>query len=87
MDLRRILAELYSERDTLDEAIAALEKIAGAKAETRRRRTPAGFAAVAQVIPASGEPVKKRSLSAEVRKRMAEAQKRRWQSYRMSAAK
>jgi hypothetical protein len=91
MELTKVIAELRAERAAIDEALAALDRIARATTAKRRGRPPAWLAATAGVISAaSEEPHKKRSLSPEVRKKMAEAQKKRWAAYRKdqnSAAK
>ena len=83
MELTKVIAELRAERAAIDEALVALDRIARATAGKRRGRPPAWMAAAAGTIAAaSGEPPKKRSLSPEVRKKMAEAQKKRWAAYR-----
>jgi hypothetical protein len=87
MELTKVIAELRAERAAIDEALAALDRIARATAGKRRGRPPAWLTAAGignsgAVAAASGEPKKKRTLSPEVRKKMAEAQKRRWAAYR-----
>ena len=82
MELTKVIAELRAERAAIDEALAALDRIARASTVKRRGRPPAWLAATNAAIAEVGEPHKKRSLSPEVRKKMAEAQKRRWASYR-----
>ena len=84
MELTKVIAELRAERAAIDEALAALDRIARAAPAKRRGRPPAWLAATTGAIPDAGaaEPRKKRSLSPEVRKKMAEAQKRRWAAYR-----
>jgi hypothetical protein len=82
MELIKVIAELRAERAAIDEALAALDRIARATAGKRRGRPPAWLAAANGAIPAGGEPRTKRSLSPEVRKKMAEAQKKRWAAYR-----
>jgi hypothetical protein len=82
MELTKVIAELRAERAAIDEALAALDRIARSSAGKRRGRPPAWLAATTGAIPSSGEPAKKRSLSPEVRKKMAEAQKKRWAAYR-----
>jgi len=78
-----MIAELRSEREAIDHALAALDRIARSTAGKRRGRPPAWLAAAAGAAAGEPvEPVKKRSLSPEVRKKMAEAQKRRWAAYR-----
>ena len=82
MELTKVIAELRAERTAIDEALAALDRIARATTGKRRGRPPAWLAATTGAIPMAGEPKKKRSLSPEVRKKMAEAQKKRWAAYR-----
>lgn len=84
MELTKVIAELRAERAAIDEALAALDRIARATVGKRRGRPPAWLAAASAggETAASDEPRKKRSLSPEVRKKMAEAQKKRWAAYR-----
>jgi hypothetical protein len=84
MELTKVIAELRAERAAIDEALAALDRIARATGGKRRGRPPAWLAASGAGVGAeeTGEPKPKRSLSPEVRKKMAEAQKRRWAAYR-----
>lgn len=85
MNLSKVIAELRAERAAIDEALAALDRIARATVGKRRGRPPAWLAAAAGAVSAASaateEPKKKRSLSPEVRKKMAEAQKKRWAAY------
>jgi hypothetical protein len=81
MELTKVIAELRAERAAIDEALAALDRIARASGGKRRGRPPS-WLVKAGVIAEAGEPQRKRSLSAEVRKKMAEAQKKRWAAYR-----
>jgi hypothetical protein len=84
MELTKVIAELRAERAAIDEALAALDRIARATTGKRRGRPPAWLAAASNggAPAALGEPRKKRSLSPEVRRKMAEAQKKRWAAYR-----
>ncbi len=85
MELIKLIAELRAERAAIDEAMASLDRIARASTGKRRGRPPAWLAAAnaaALASAAAGEPAKKRNLSPEVRKKMAEAQKKRWAAYR-----
>ena len=65
MDISHIVEQLKSERDRLNEAIAALE---GVKAPGGGRRRSA----------AKGRGRGRRHMSAEARRRISEAQKKRW---------
>jgi len=65
MDIGVILQQLKSERDRLNEAIAALQGV----------KTPAG---VRKGAAQKGRGRGKRRMSAEARRRISEAQKKRW---------
>lgn len=72
LNIEQIVAELKTERDQLDKAIAAIE---GLNSTGRRRGRP----------PASISVPKKRSrrhMSAAARKRISQATKRRWAAWR-----
>ena len=68
MDLQRIVSELKKERNRIDRAIAALEGTGTAVGRAGK---------TARTFRASGKP-RKRRLSAEARKRISEAMKKRW---------
>lgn len=59
MEISKILADLKEERRNLDEAIAALERLARGTAK-RRGRPPAWMAEAAAVAPAADAAPKKR---------------------------
>jgi hypothetical protein len=81
MDILKIIAELHAERTAIDEALLTLERLARGRGN-RRGRPPAWMALVHASKPAaSGSRAGKRTLSPETRKRMAEAQKKRWAAY------
>ncbi len=81
MDILKIIAELHSERTAIDEALATLERLARGRGN-RRGRPPAWMALVHASKPSgSAGHAGRRSLSPETRKRMAEAQKKRWAAY------
>jgi len=91
MDIHRILAELRSEQQRLQEAILTIERLATGTLGKRRGRPPkwmesANMAAgKAESAPrAAGK--KRRAFSAATRKRMAEAQRKRWASRKAKAA-
>ncbi len=75
MDLRKILADLRSERDRINQAIAAIEAISldGAKPTLKPARATA--------------PRRRRRLSAAARKRLSALLKARWASGKMRKAK
>lgn len=68
MDVRRILSEIDAEIARLQQARSALTGIAGSGTVAPRRGRPTG----------SVNKTRKRKLSPEGRKRIADAMKRRW---------
>lgn len=83
MDVHRILAELRSEKDRLEEAILTIERLAAGSLGKRRGRPPKWMASLkAGAAPlfasAARAPRKRRKFSAATRKRMAESQRKRW---------
>lgn len=82
MDVAKLLAELRAERARIEEAIIALERLGGM---SRRGRKPA-WMTDGDGNQESGEAEettpRKRSFSPEARKRMAEAQRKRWAAAR-----
>jgi len=79
-----MISELHAERAAIDEALITLERLARGRGN-RRGRPPAWMTLVhASKSARSGVPSEKRTrtLSSETRKRMAEAQKKRWAAYR-----
>jgi hypothetical protein len=73
MSAIQIIAQLREERAALDEAIAALERLARSG---QRRRGGRGQ------LSEAAESASKRVLSAATRKKMAEGQVKRWEAYR-----
>jgi hypothetical protein len=76
VDLQRIVSELKRERDRIDRAIAALD---GGGITAKQRKT-------ASDLGATRKP-RRRRLSAEGRKRISEAMKKRWAARRRSNGK
>jgi hypothetical protein len=81
MDITKILFELRSQLQQLDEAILVIQRLAAGQGK-RRGRPPKWMAQVRDrepSVPVSSASVRKRkSFSAATRKEMAAAQKRRW---------
>jgi hypothetical protein len=76
MDFDALLAQLRTEREMLEEAILALERLARGSGK-RRGRPPRWLTKLtAEASPEAPEAKKKRFVSADARKRMAEAQRR-----------
>jgi len=81
MDLTKIIADLRAERAAIEEALLVLERLGG----PRRGRKPAWMAREIEAtdgVVGLTEAPKKRRFSAETRRKMAEAQKRRWAAQR-----
>lgn len=83
MDFDALLAQLRTEREMLEEAIIALERLARGSGK-RRGRPPKWLSEHMVGAPPEAEPKKKRVISEEARKRMAEAQRKRWAAKRSS---
>ena len=73
-----MIAELRAERAAVDEALIVLERLAQTRGR-KRGRPPVWMSVVGE---AAHSPRPARVFSAETRKRMAEAQKKRWAAYR-----
>src|SRR5215472_5961033 len=91
MELSRMIAELRAERAVITAAIAVLERLAQTGQGKRRGRPPA-WLSIARgssgitALSSNTQPKVKRHLSAEVKRRMAEAQRKRWAAYRKAKA-
>jgi len=74
-----MLADLRAQREQIEQAIIAIERLAAGTRGKRRGRRPAWMAAVDNKVAVAGAASdKKRTVSAAGRKRMAEAQKKCW---------
>jgi hypothetical protein len=76
MDILKMLTEFRAERLRIEEAILALERLAGGLRGKPRGRPPKWVSVSS--AEAGSAPRKKRTVSAAARKRMAAAQKKRW---------
>jgi hypothetical protein len=88
MDILKMISELHAERSAIDEALVTLERLARGRGN-RRGRPPAWMSLVhaSKSGPTRVNPEKRtRTLSSETRKRMAEAQKKRWAAYHKTSA-
>lgn len=88
-----MIAELRAEKAAIDEVLLILEKIAFARGKRGRGRPPAWMAAFRQeavrINRAEGNPTRikrARVVSPEAKRKMAEAQRRRWEAYRQAKA-
>jgi hypothetical protein len=80
MDLPKMIAELRAERAGIEDALVVLERLA--RSHGKRRGRPPNWMLVQRAASVRAGERKTRVLSAEVRKKMAEAQKKRWAAYR-----
>jgi hypothetical protein len=85
MDILRMIAELRAEREVIDEALITLERLARDRGK-RRGRPPTWMSAMRGAAGQEDGQTRSRTLSPETRKRMAEAQRRRWAAYRKEQA-
>ena len=69
-----MIAELRAERAAIDDAVVVLERLATTRGK-RRGRPPVWMSVV---TGGSAAATGRRAFSAETRKKMAEAQKKRW---------
>ena len=83
MDVQEIIAELKNETARLNQAIAALEGV-GSRQGTTKSRTPKAMS-VAKIGQASTGKKPGKGMTAEARKRISEAMKKRWAAQRKSA--
>ncbi len=81
MDFAKIIAELKAERERIDQAMSALDRVAQSSVRRRGRRPNWMLETGANIVTGS---FKKRVVSPEARQRMAEAQRRRWAKARES---
>lgn len=84
MDILKMIAELRAEREAIEEALVVLERLASNRGR-RRGRPPRWMTAISQasdVAEAEGGERTPRVFSAETRRKMAEAQTRRWAAFR-----
>ena len=84
MNLDALLAQLRTEREMLEEAILALERIAQGTGR-RRGRPPKWLRSERAEPPVALTPAKKpRLVSITARKKMAAAQRKRWAAKRQT---
>jgi hypothetical protein len=82
MDIAKMLSELRSEREQIEEAIVVLQRLATGGGK-RRGRPPKWMS---QAVPVDTEPRKRRVFSAATRKKMAASQRKRWAARRKMEA-
>jgi hypothetical protein len=76
MNISRILTELKAERERIEKAIEAIQAL---------DKESVAPSAASKPGPKPGAPKKKRKLTAEGRKRIAEAARRRWAAVHKAA--
>lgn len=85
MDIHRILTELRSEKERLEEAILTIERLAAGSLGKRRGRPSKWLANAKAGTTPSLTTTRKRRFSAATRKRMAESQRQRWAARKAGA--
>jgi hypothetical protein len=83
MNVEQMIKVLRTEADALDAAIAVLQRLAVTQ-KRRRGRPPSWLQGDSEETVSTRGPrlMRKRVMSEETRKKMAEAQKKRWAAYR-----
>lgn len=84
MNIVKMLAELRAERAAVEEGILVLERLAASSGRKRRGRPPAWMTGA---LPPSRDGKRVFTRSAEARKRMAQAQRKRRAREQKSAAR
>jgi hypothetical protein len=95
MDIRRMLADLQSERDRIEKAIAALQSLegtvsaAGTTGARRGRRPgrPPKSASAGNAPQGGGGRRRRRTMSPAARKRISEMMKLRWAERKKKSSK
>ena len=93
MDIRRMLADLESERQRIDKAIAALQSIEGGGSTSatpgRRGRRPGrpGRPPGSGATQGGGGRRRRRTMSPAARKRISEMMKQRWAERKRKSGK
>jgi hypothetical protein len=77
MDINQILEQLRAEREQIEAAILALERLVRGGGK-RRGRPPKWLQPDGVGGAPEGEPKKPRKFTEEARRRMSEAQRKRW---------
>ena len=74
-----MLSELRSQKEQIEEAILVLQRLAAGGAK-RRGRPPKWMSSIAEPSIAAATPIrrKRKPFSAETKKKMAQAQQKRW---------
>ena len=81
MDITKMISELRVERESIEHAIIALERIA--RGSGKRRGRPPKWMSESTQATGSSKPAKS-VFSAETRRKMALAQKKRWAATKKS---
>jgi hypothetical protein len=82
MNLTKMIAELREQKQALEATMMMLERLA--RSQGKRRGRPPLF--MTQASSADGPARKRRPFSAETRKKMAAAQRKRWAAIRKQKA-
>ena len=78
MDVTKLIAELRAEQEQIDQAILALGRLAVSSGTKRRGRPPKWMGEANTQAAAVPAQKTRRPFSAATRKKMAEAQRKRW---------
>ena len=85
MDILKMLAELRSEREQIEQAILAIERLAAGTRGKRPGRPPKWMTTATEEVVEAATFGTKRTMSTAARKRIAAAQKKRWAAKKAAA--
>jgi hypothetical protein len=85
MDILKMISELRAERENIEQAIIALERVA--RSGGKRRGRPPKWMTDGVPTATKAEEKRKRVFSAKTKRKMALAQKRRWAAARKARAR
>jgi hypothetical protein len=86
MDILQMLSELRAEHQQIEEAILVLQRVATGGGGKRRGRPPKWMSKTQEADSTISLVRKRKPFSAATRKRMAEAQRKRWGARKKAAA-
>jgi hypothetical protein len=85
MDILKMLTDLRAEREQIEQAIVAIQRLASGTLGKRRGRPPKWMSAVTEEVAEAATFSTKRTVSTAARKRMADSQKKRWAAKKAEA--
>jgi hypothetical protein len=80
-----MLTDLRADREQIEQAIVAIERLAAGTRGKQRGRPPKWMSTATEEVAEAATFSTKRTVSAAARKRMADAQKKRWATKKAEA--